>query len=50
MYKDIDGFMFPFSFISLVNGKQYTRLELDNVILNKEYDDKVFEIPEKSEE
>lgn len=50
LYKDIDGFMFPFSFTSLVNGKQYTRLELDNVVLNRDYDDSIFAIPEKSEQ
>lgn len=45
-YVEVDGFMFPFSYISQVNGKTYTRLELDNIFLNKEYKDSDFELPE----
>lgn len=44
-YQDIEGFMFPFSFVSNINGKQYTQLELDNILLDREYSDNVFDMP-----
>lgn len=46
-YHEVDGFMFPFSFVSNINGKQYTQLELDNILLNREYGNEVFNMPEK---
>jgi len=46
-YYEVDGFMFPFSFVSSINGKQYTQLELDNIIIDREYGDDVFDMPEK---
>lgn len=50
-YQDIDGFMFPFSFVSNINGKQYTQLELDNILLDRKYSDNVFDMPKtKSDE
>lgn len=49
-YNEVDGFMLPFSFVSNINGKQYTQLELDNIIINREYGDEVFDMPEKGTE
>ena len=49
-YIDVDGFMFPFSYVSNINGKQYTQLELDNIYIDRLYSDKVFDMPEKDTE
>jgi|SRR6056300_297116 outer membrane lipoprotein-sorting protein len=48
-YKEVDGLMMPFSFATYFNGNEVTRLELDEIILNRKYSDDVFELPESTE-
>lgn len=48
-YQEVDGIMMPFSFATFFNGNEVTRLELDEIILNRKYNDSVFELPESTE-
>lgn len=48
-YMEVDGLMMPFSFATYFNGREVTRLELDEIILNRKYEDSVFELPESTE-
>lgn len=49
-YKEVDGIMIPFNYVSYLNGKKYTSLKIDTVILNKQYNQNVFTMPENGEQ
>jgi hypothetical protein len=49
-YVAINGFMFPFSYVSQVNGKIYTRLELDDILLGREFEESDFDFPKSAKQ
>lgn len=44
-YKDVDGLMIPFYYATYVGGRMYTSLELETIILNKQYEPSIFDMP-----
>ncbi|MCB0701066.1 MAG: hypothetical protein R2863_06525 [Candidatus Kapaibacterium sp.] len=44
-YKDIDGLMIPFTYATYVGDKKYTSLDLETIILNKQYEPSIFDMP-----
>jgi hypothetical protein len=44
-YKDVDGLMVPFAYATYVGGTKYTSLELETIILNKQYEPSIFDMP-----
>lgn len=44
-YKNVDGLMIPFTFATYIGGKKYTSLDLETIILNKQYEPSIFDMP-----
>ncbi|MFA7325853.1 MAG: hypothetical protein WC121_04255 [Candidatus Kapaibacterium sp.] len=44
-YKDVDGLMIPFTYATYVGGQKYTTLDLETIILNKQYEPSIFDMP-----
>ncbi len=44
-YKDVDGLMVPFSYTTYVGSNKYTTLDLETIILNKQYEPSIFDMP-----
>jgi hypothetical protein len=44
-YKEVDGLMIPFSYATYVGGRKYTSLDLETIILNKQYEPNIFDMP-----
>lgn len=44
-YKDVDGLMIPFTYSTYVGDRKYTTLDLETIILNKQYEPSIFDMP-----
>lgn len=44
-YKNVDGLMVPFTYATYVGGRKYTTLDLETIILNKQYESNIFDMP-----
>ena len=44
-YKEVDGLMIPFSYATYVGSRKYTSLDLETIILNKQYEPSIFDMP-----
>lgn len=44
-YKEVDGLMIPFTYSTYVGDRKYTTLDLETIILNKQYEPSIFDMP-----